>query len=102
LAKAANVHATNMARFGKMEHTLFGTTTPTPSDRIDYAGYPWMSYAENIAQGYPTAAAVVAGWMASDGHRANILNPELTQIGVSAVADTQGQLYWCQDFGRTT
>ena len=97
LAKAANVHATNMARLKKMEHTLFGTTTPTPSDRIDYAGYPWTSYAENIALGYPTAQAVVAGWMASPGHRANILNPDLTQVGVSVVG-----LYWCQEFGRTT
>jgi uncharacterized protein YkwD len=108
LAKAANVHALNMARMNKslgdagaMQHTLLGTTTPTPSDRLDLAGYNWTSYGENIAFGYPTAAAVVAGWMSSPNHRANILSRNVTQIGVSVAADANGDLYWCQDFGRS-
>jgi uncharacterized protein YkwD len=36
---------------------------------------------ENIAAGYSTPASVVVGWMASPGHRANILNASLTQVG---------------------
>jgi uncharacterized protein YkwD len=41
--------------------------------------------AENLARGYSTADGVVAGWMASPGHRANILDGRLTRIGVAAV-----------------
>lgn len=42
-----------------------------------------FSYAgENIAAGYPTPEKVVEGWMNSEGHRANILNPHFTHIGV--------------------
>lgn len=47
---------------------------------------------ENLALGYPTPLAVVAGWMGSEGHRANILNPTYTQIGVACTASPKGQL----------
>jgi uncharacterized protein YkwD len=41
--------------------------------------------AENLAQGFGSADRVVAAWMASPGHRANILDGRLTRIGVAAV-----------------
>lgn len=41
--------------------------------------------AENLARGYSTADRTVAAWMASPGHRANILDAKLTRIGVAAV-----------------
>lgn len=41
--------------------------------------------AENLARGYSSADSTVAAWMASPGHRANILDSRLTQIGVGAV-----------------
>ena len=44
-------------------------------------------------------AAVVRAWMASPGHRANILNCRLRHLGVG-VALSRGQLWWTQDFGR--
>ncbi|MDQ0372120.1 CAP domain-containing protein [Cellulomonas humilata] len=47
---------------------------------------------ENLALGYPTAVAVVAGWMGSDGHRANILNTTYTQIGVACTKGPRGIL----------
>lgn len=53
---------------------------------------------ENIAYGQPTAQAVMDAWMNSPGHRANILNRSYTQIGVGAVSDSNGILYWTQDF----
>lgn len=40
---------------------------------------------ENLARGYTTADATVAAWMASPGHRANVLDGSLTRIGVAAV-----------------
>ena len=55
-------------------------------------------YGENIAAGFGSAESVVAGWMNSAGHRANILNPDFKSMGVSA-AYSDGVIYWSQNFG---
>ena len=47
---------------------------------------------ENLALGYPTALAVVAGWMGSEGHRSNILSAKYTQIGVGCTEGPRGIL----------
>ena len=65
------------------------------TDRLHAAGYPRPG-AENIAFGQRTAARVVADWMASSGHRRNILNCAYTTIGVGF--DPRGN-YWTQNFG---
>lgn len=67
-----------------------------PGDRIDQAGYAGLMWAENIAWGYSTSEAVVAGWMSSPGHCANIMRAELTETGIGYY---EGQL-WTQTFGR--
>lgn len=54
---------------------------------------------ENIAAGYRSAAAVVRAWLNSPGHRANILNPDFTRIGLGLAASAGGTRYWVQDFG---
>jgi uncharacterized protein YkwD len=64
--------------------------------RMREAGYPKPG-GENIAMGYPNAAAVVDGWMKSTGHRENIENCSFTTMGVGL--DTRGN-YWTQNFGR--
>jgi uncharacterized protein YkwD len=102
----ANVQAANMAsrsaavgNSAAMSHTLYGTTTPTLSSRADYAGYGYSALAENIAYGTWTAAQVVQAWMNSAGHRANILNPNLKEIGIGAAANASGMRFFCQAFG---
>jgi uncharacterized protein YkwD len=52
-----------------------------------------------LVSGFATAQEVVAGRMNSSGHRANILNPAFTEIGVGATANAHGELDWGQDFG---
>ena len=54
---------------------------------------------ENIAMGQRSADEAVRDWMNSSGHRANILNPRYTRIGVAAyqIGD-EGTVYWCQQF----
>jgi uncharacterized protein YkwD len=47
---------------------------------------------ENLSRGYADAQATVDGWMASPGHRANILNPAYTRIGVGCTNGPQGEL----------
>ena len=52
---------------------------------------------ENIAMGQSSAAATVADWMRSDGHRANILGSH-RRIGVAMARAADGTVYWCQQF----
>lgn len=56
---------------------------------------------ENIAAGVGSAEQVVALWMGSEGHRANILNPDFKSMGVGLnyIDDGQFGYYWSQNFG---
>ena len=80
------------------DERYFSHTSPTygtPFEMIRAFGLSYRAAGENIAVGYATPAAVVAGWMASEGHRANILSSSYTKIGVGYVADGN---YWTQQF----
>lgn len=92
LHAAALGHSVDMATQDYFSHT--SRDGSSMSDRIDRQGYAWRRLAENIAAGYPSPEAVVEGWMNSSGHRANILNCDLTEIGVGHY-----QRYWTQNFG---
>ena len=54
---------------------------------------------ENIASGYRNADEVMAGWMSSSGHKANILHNKAGRIGIG-VYDDNGTLYWVQLFAN--
>jgi uncharacterized protein YkwD len=73
---------------------------PAQRDRLAQAGYGgWQRIGENIAAGDKTAESVVTGWLESPGHRANILKPEYTEIGVGvATGDGTYGIYWVQVF----
>jgi uncharacterized protein YkwD len=100
LDRMARIQAQNMARFQKMAHVLPESTLPTLTDRARESGYPFARLAENVALGYPNAASVVEGWMASKGHRANILNRDVEETGIAIARSSAGGLYYCQVFGR--
>ena len=74
----------------------FSHTRPDGSDW--YTVNPDLMYGENLADGYTTADAVVNAWMASPGHKANILKPDFTTVAVSTVVK-DGKTYWAQEFG---
>jgi uncharacterized protein YkwD len=95
LVVAARKHSADMAANNYFDHT--SRNGDSPWKRMEDAGYSSPG-AENIAKGYPTAAAVVKGWMNSPGHRANILNCGLRAIGVGMASGSGGPL-WTQDFG---
>ncbi|MCR3744894.1 putative conserved protein YkwD, contains CAP (CSP/antigen 5/PR1) domain [Actinomadura glauciflava] len=95
LATAARKHSADMAANNYFDHT--SRNGDSPWKRMEDAGYSSPG-AENIAKGYPTASAVVKGWMDSPGHRANILNCGLRAIGVGMASGSGGPL-WTQDFG---
>lgn len=58
-----------------------------------------VAYGENIARGQKTADKVMAAWMSSSGHRANILRASYGSIGVACV-QSGGVYHWVQLFGR--
>lgn len=99
LRTAALGHSKRMAAQNRMEHQLPGE--PSFVERIKAAGFsPLSAAAENIAAGHPNAKAVVDAWMKSSGHRANILNCNLTHIGVGVAQGSGGKLFWTQNFAR--
>jgi uncharacterized protein YkwD len=100
LMEAAQLHANQMARLGRLEHVLSGAQYPRPEDRLAAAGYQWSAYAENIAMGQTSAAAAMDSWMHSSGHRANILSTSVTEIGIGYARDSAGRPYYVQVFGK--
>ncbi len=101
LAAAALRHSTDMAQHMVDYIDHVGTDGSTLGDRIADAGYTsWTAIAENIAAGQSSPAAVVTAWMGSAGHRANIMNSGLRELGASYVNGGAGYVhYWTQDFG---
>jgi uncharacterized protein YkwD len=99
LGEAARIQAEQIAAAGRLDHVV-DARYPRLEDRLDAAEYRWQAAGENLAFGQQSAAAVVAGWMQSPGHRANILHATFTEIGVAYLTDTNGRPYYVQVFGR--
>jgi uncharacterized protein YkwD len=101
LTASAQSYTNEMVRDHFFSHT--GPNGSTPGARMAAAGFHWSAAGENIASGYPTPRAVVAGWMHSQGHCYNILAPIFTDIGVGIsphpVGGAIGGATWTQDFG---
>jgi uncharacterized protein YkwD len=98
LTEAAADHARDMARRNYFEHR--GRDGSQPKDRVLRTGYDPRLSGENIAFGPETAEEVVAGWLDSPGHCANIMDPRFEDIGVGvATGKKRGRIYWVQTFG---
>jgi uncharacterized protein YkwD len=91
LDRAAAGHSQDMAAKNYFSHT--GADGRSVGDRAGAQGYAWRTVGENIAAGYPSVQAVIDGWMASDGHCRNILNPAFRDIGVACVRGAAGNTY---------
>lgn len=96
LKQAAQAQACHMARTGRMSHE--GAGGSTVGERARAAGYRWRFIAENVAEGHPTAAAVMDGWQGSRGHRQNMLSERATEIGIG-LAERDGRRYWAMVLG---
>ena len=97
LAAAAQGHSDDMAAHDYFSHTSLDGSTFT--DRAEAAGFTGFAGGENIAAGQRSPQDVMAAWMQSDGHRANILNCDYTVIGVGLNEDGW---YWTQMFGMAS
>jgi uncharacterized protein YkwD len=100
LMDAAQIHAEQMVRFGKLGHVLPNGPYPRPQDRLAEVSYKWQAFAENVAYGHRSPSDTISGWMQSAGHRSNILNVSYTEIGTGYEKDANGRAYYVQVFGR--
>jgi uncharacterized protein YkwD len=98
LAEVARAHSCDMMKRGFFAHE--NPDGLLPRQRIEKAGIAWHSLAENIAKD-ATVADAEAAFMSEPpsqaNHRGNILNPQLTNIGIG-VCSGQGYLWITQDF----
>lgn len=97
LEYAARGHALDMSERHYFSHTSINGRSM--SDRAEEAGYGaggYKTYAvgENIAQGQMSIAEVMSGWLHSEGHCRNLMNPAFREVGVAEIDH-----YWVQDFG---
>lgn len=92
LATIAQRHACDMAQQGYLDHT-----SPDGRGLMDRAGglTGFCAIAENIARGQQDIPTVMATWLRSPGHRANLLDPGLTHVGLGRATGP----YWVQVFG---
>jgi uncharacterized protein YkwD len=95
LHSVAHRFAADMARRGFFDHV--DPDGHDPGDRIEAKGR-YVTWGENIAGGYPDAAATCRGWLRSPGHRRNILDRHFTRIGTGFAEGGDGRIF-VQDFG---
>jgi uncharacterized protein YkwD len=81
LMKLAGEQARAMAQRDKLDHNV---SRPF-QQRIQQSSFDAAVAVENIAAGYDTLAEAFSGWRASSEHRANMLNPAVTKMGIAAV-----------------
>lgn len=93
LVRAAQDHSEDMLARGVLSHT--GADGSNPGQRIARTGYQAATWGENAAAGHTSVASVMAGWLGSAGHCANIMNPGVTEMGAGRAGN-----YWTMVFAR--
>jgi uncharacterized protein YkwD len=105
LEAAARDFAGYMASTGDFGHEADGTT---PDTRAKRHGYDHCIVLENLAFQYSStgfatrelAQGMVEGWKKSPGHRRNLVDPDVTEIGIGVARGKPGYYYTAQMFGR--
>ncbi|GAB9464107.1 Scp-like extracellular protein [Globisporangium polare] len=103
LHAASAVHSQDQANRCTMTHD--GADGSKAWDRMATQGYSWSTAAENVAAGQTSVDQVMTSWWNSPGHRANILNADVRDVGFGkAVNNGCGnyKTYWTQDFGKSS
>ncbi|MGN0321409.1 MAG: CAP domain-containing protein [Lachnospira sp.] len=101
LCNAANMRAIEMDCIGDVKHARPGSDDDMSCFEVfDICNVSWWTCGENVAGGQVTPAEVVNTWMNSKGHKANILNPNFTRMGLgySNMGNKPYIHYWAQEF----
>lgn len=96
LSDVARRHNRDVARMGELSHVSSDGRTLT--ERLLEQGYDFRYASENLARGQRDCNWVMNSWMKSPGHRRNVLNDRVVEMGLS-VRVWNGRMYWCQVFG---
>mgnify|MGYP001030815105 CR=1 FL=1 len=94
LQKAAEAHASDMAKRGYFSHR--GANGTTIGTRVKRTGYRFCFVAENIAKGQKTLAEVMESWANSAGHRRNMLSDQARDFGLARASGN----VWVMVLGR--
>lgn len=97
LALAARLHAYQMVQHEQISHQFAGEQDL--ATRAGESGAHFSLITENVAEA-PDASKIEELWMASAGHRANLLDPKVDSVGI-AVIRSRGEYYAVEDFART-
>jgi uncharacterized protein YkwD len=97
LAAVARAWSAEMARRGSLQHQDVGALLR----REDLSGFQGLG--ENVFQatGPVPAGTIHAGWMRSDDHRVNVVNPGWDRLGIGVHCAEDGSVWATQEFGRT-
>ena len=102
LKKVALLHSENMAKKEKMAHQLDGKGV---GDRTETGGYDYRVVRENLAAAEgeadspaPKPQEIHDMWMASKGHRANLLDERVTEVGIAIAVSKKGTYFYTQVF----
>ena len=92
LMRLASEQSRAMAQRDKLDHNAARSFT----DRITSAGFPAKAAVENVGAGYHTLAEAFSGWRDSPPHRANMLKPGVTRMGIAAVyaPNSKYKVFW--------
>jgi len=98
LTRIAEDYACEMIEGDFFDHVSPITGSTVGSRALQY-GYYFRKVGENLAGGQASPEQVMSEWMASDGHRANILDEDFVDIGVAVRTGGEYRIYWVQEFG---
>ena len=92
LMRLAREHANEMAAHNEMGHNVGHPF----EERIAKSTVRARAVAENVGAGYHTLAEAFSGWRDSPGHRANMLHPDVTRIGIAAAyaPSSKYKVFW--------
>jgi uncharacterized protein YkwD len=99
LAALARRQSSEMARLSILMHT--SATGKSYTDRLVDAGVLFAANGENVARSETSVPeAIHESFMASPGHRKNVLNPDFDQVGIGIVRGKEGSYFVTEDFAR--
>ena len=91
LAQLAAAHSRDMAGRASLAHSSGGRNL---TQRLDALGYAWQGAAENVAAGQTRLALVLADWVSSPLHCANLMNASYSEAGLACQRASDGTPYW--------
>ena len=87
----SNKYARYMERYDHFDH--ISREGEDLGDRLDRAGYKWMTIGENLAHGYDDFHQVLRAWIESPPHCKMLMHPDMNKMGLS-----KHNTYWVQSF----